>query len=196
MTDPGARPSSAWLSSPVLVPAVTGIIGLVGGALAASLQSRANIALERERLRSQLILQAIQTGNPHQAALNLAFLVRVGLVVDSTGNLASYVSNPDSAPVLPSSAPSSPASVPGSLLSGSAMSVHVHLTAPAQISWYRKQTPNLINTLPGVYGPGDTAFVIPYGGTIFVRAADSAKGRFSEKSVDCTRSVTCSVAFP
>ncbi len=54
----------------------------------------------------------------------------------------------------------------------------------------------LINTLPGVYGPGDTAFVIPYGGTIFVRAADSAKGRFSEKSVDCTRSVTCSVAFP
>jgi len=83
-SDSQSRPRSSWPA--MATPVLTGLLGLFGAAIGASLQSRGNVDLERERLRSQLILKAIETGNPHLAAVNLKFLVDVGLVIDTSGS--------------------------------------------------------------------------------------------------------------
>jgi hypothetical protein len=96
---------------------------------------------------------------------------------------------------LPSSSPALPAPV-GAPTSGSSMQVHLRLADSVRISWYRLQTRNLIDTLPGIFHPGDTTFTIKYGGTIFVTASDPESGAGPTKRVDCTREATCFIGFP
>lgn len=98
------RQESKWINaSPLMITIISGIIGLTGAGIANFYQSRANLQLEREKSQSSLILKAIETGNPEDAAKNLLFLVRMGLVSDSSGKIAALQRSPGDAPVLPAS---------------------------------------------------------------------------------------------
>jgi putative chitinase len=99
-------------SSPLTIVIITGIIGLIGAAVANVLQNRSNLKLEREKFRfnaqlerekftSALILKAIETGNTEAAAKNLLFLLDTKLIDDSSGGIAKLRQNPQDAPVLP-----------------------------------------------------------------------------------------------
>src|SRR6185312_1474216 len=83
-------------TSPLVIAVITGILGLMGAGIANILQSRSNLNLEREKFQSsaklerekfesELILKAIETGNPESATKNLLFLIDAGLIVDRTG---------------------------------------------------------------------------------------------------------------
>jgi len=95
---PSPRPSAA---SPLTLAIITGIIGLIGAGVANVLQTRSNQTLERQKFESSLMLKAIETGKPEAAAKNLLFLVKVGLIDDASGKIASLESKPEDAPVLP-----------------------------------------------------------------------------------------------
>src|SRR6185503_4043311 len=95
---PPPRPSAA---SPLTLAIITGIIGLIGAGVANVLQTRSNLQLERQKFESSLMLKAIETGKPEAAAKNLLFLVKVGLINDASGKIASLESRPEDAPVLP-----------------------------------------------------------------------------------------------
>ena len=74
----------AVLTSPVLIAAViTGGITWVTANLTAK-----NATAQRE---SNLIIDAIRTGDHRQAGDNLKFLVEAGLISDSSGRLRSYL---------------------------------------------------------------------------------------------------------
>lgn len=94
---PPQRPAA----SPLTLAIITGIIGLIGAGVANVLTSRSNLQLERQKFESSLMLKAIETGKPEAAAKNLLFLVKVGLINDASGKIASLESKPEDAPVLP-----------------------------------------------------------------------------------------------
>jgi len=94
---PPPRPAA----SPLTLAIITGIIGLIGAGVANVLQTRSNLQLERQKFESSLMLKAIETGKPEAAAKNLLFLVKVGLINDASGKIASLESKPEDAPVLP-----------------------------------------------------------------------------------------------
>jgi|GEM_PF-555684 putative chitinase len=95
---PPPKPSAP---SPLTLAVITGIIGLIGAGVANVLQTRSNLQLERQKFESSLMLKAIETGKPELAAKNLLFLVKVGLINDASGKIASLETNPEDAPVLP-----------------------------------------------------------------------------------------------
>ena len=97
-------PPKPAATSPLTLAVITGIIGLIGAGVANVLQTRSNLQLERQKFESSLMLKAIETGKPEIAAKNLLFLVKVGLINDASGKIASLESRPEDAPVLPVSA--------------------------------------------------------------------------------------------
>ena len=98
---PAPPPSKSPAASPLTLAIITGIIGLIGAGVANVLQTRSSQQLERQKFESSLMLKAIETGKPEAAAKNLLFLVKVGLINDASGKIASLESKPEDAPVLP-----------------------------------------------------------------------------------------------
>jgi len=74
-----------------------------------TLRAKSTIALENNKAEATRILEMIKTGDPDKAASNLEFLLRSGLVTDSSlaNRLADYLSSrkPGTGPALPSLAP-------------------------------------------------------------------------------------------
>jgi hypothetical protein len=81
-------------------------------------------------------------------------------------------------------------------LRGTPIRVALRLSEPLFLSWYRVQTPKLITQLPTRFPRGDTAFTIPYGGTIMVQGRKRDSTLTPLIRVDCTRTATCFTAFP
>jgi hypothetical protein len=95
--------SRSSLSSPLFL-AILGILASIIAALVQNfLQSRANRNLERQRFESGLIQKAVETSDQQAAADRLKFLLRLGLIADTTGRIAEYVENPGTIPVQPQS---------------------------------------------------------------------------------------------
>lgn len=94
------KPQRISASSPLAITVITGMLGLIGAGAANFVQSRSNLALEREKFESSLILKAIETGNPEAASKNLLFLVDTKLINDPSGSIAKLRTNPQNAPVL------------------------------------------------------------------------------------------------
>jgi len=192
----GTRPS--WATAPIFVPLGTAILGLIGGALVGTLKSRADLALEDKRLQSQLILQAIQTGEPNQAATNLRFLLQIGLLPDTASKLRAYLDSGGAVPFLP--ATTQPAEPRAEIARGDTILVRMTLPYAAEVSWYRdqwKDRPDLYQVLPGQLGPGDTTFAIVPGGTIHIRIRKGPNNPWSApKRVDCTRQARCATTLP
>src|SRR6266545_7946021 len=95
------------LKTASLAPAtIAAIIGLVATGVGYIIQSNLNRDLEREKFQGQLVLKAIETGDPESARRNLRFFVDTGLLIDSSGKikvaLEKAEKEPGSGPVLPS----------------------------------------------------------------------------------------------
>ena len=86
--------------SPTVVTLIAAIIGLLGTMLGATLKGTADAKLENERLRSELILKAVDTRDKNEAAKFLKFLKDVGLV-SGLNEIDNYINNPDEIPLRP-----------------------------------------------------------------------------------------------
>lgn len=71
------------------------VSALIGGICVAIVNGLADIKLEEKKLETQLIVQAVKTGNKQQAASNLNFLVDAGLVTDTTGKIHELIDKPE-----------------------------------------------------------------------------------------------------
>lgn len=92
------------LTNPVAIAAIiaalvtlsSAIISFVVAGHQKSLEAQradAQARIERLKFESQLILRVVCTGDPDQAAVNLKFLVEVGLVPDMVIPLTNYLNN-------------------------------------------------------------------------------------------------------
>lgn len=106
-----------WKVDPVVVGIAAALIGFLGNVVATYLQGRSSLDLERikhevsralesDKFRSSLILEAIKTGDPEKAARNIEFFLEAGFVEDQSGKITKYLSEKSKIPVLPSAAPS------------------------------------------------------------------------------------------
>jgi len=76
-------------------------IAVIGGIIGASITGYANLGLEREKLRSRLILKSVETRDPKEAIKMLRFFLDLGLLEDTTGAIAEYEKNPERIPLRP-----------------------------------------------------------------------------------------------
>ena len=114
------KPSSDaahFLGMPIAIVASLAA-GLLTGAVAL-IQWRASVDVERSKAENDfrvekskaenaLILKALETGDSAQAAANLQFMAKAGLIGLDPAKLASIVANDASRPVLPTAGPSAP----------------------------------------------------------------------------------------
>ncbi|MFP5263724.1 MAG: tetratricopeptide repeat protein [Blastocatellia bacterium] len=84
---------------------IAAIIGLLATGIGFVIQSNVNRQLERDKFQSQLILKAIETGDPEKALANLRFFLQTGLLDDTTGRITIALGKGEekleSIPVLP-----------------------------------------------------------------------------------------------
>jgi len=93
-------PQSGW-SSPTVLALIAATVGLLGNLAVAAYNGSTSRQIERDHLRSSLILQAIGTGGPDTACRNLNFFVSLGFVEDPKGTIHKCGDNPSSSPYLP-----------------------------------------------------------------------------------------------
>jgi tetratricopeptide (TPR) repeat protein len=87
--------------SPATTTVLVAIAGVLGSVIGVLLQSQAQLQLERQKLQSDLILKVIETGNATEAAQNLRFFVKAGLIHDESGLISAAVASSEAPPVLP-----------------------------------------------------------------------------------------------
>lgn len=104
-----------WLN-PINLGVLAALIGVLGTVIAKQIEDVSNRKLEQQRienasllektkLNSSLILEAIKTGDQEKAAKNLAFLVEHQLIDDPDGKIRASLANKDKIPVLPATYP-------------------------------------------------------------------------------------------
>lgn len=96
-----------------LTPTALGLFAaaaaLVGNVIVARVNNQSSQQLEHTRLQSNLIIEAIKTGNQDGACQNLTFFVGLGLVDDPNGTIRQVCnSTPKGAPSLPANTQSAP----------------------------------------------------------------------------------------
>ena len=96
---------SKW-RDPLFLAIVAAIVGLMGNLTVTFIQGRENIAAEKLKAQSDLILQAIKT-NESDSGRNLAFFVKLGLLDDPNHKIESFIAS-QGAPTLPATGPSAP----------------------------------------------------------------------------------------
>jgi hypothetical protein len=77
------------------------ILALAGNVYITRLQIGSAERQAHQKAQSELVVEAIRTGDPKRAAKNLLFLVNLGLLDDPGGRMKTALSNPDNVPVLP-----------------------------------------------------------------------------------------------
>jgi hypothetical protein len=80
---------------------ILALVGAFAAILSSSLQGYFNLRLERQKAQASITLKAIETGSAKDAANNLLFLVRAGLLDDPAHRLEALLKKPDEVPVLP-----------------------------------------------------------------------------------------------
>ena len=95
------KKDSSFKITPVSATIVVAIIGLIGAGIGAALQGYANLQLERLKLKSQLILKAIDTPDQSDAAAFLNFLKETKLVEDIDDAVKQYIKDPEKLPLRP-----------------------------------------------------------------------------------------------
>lgn len=85
----------------IKLPILIAIIGLLGTGIGASISGFFNIQLEQEKLRSSLILKAVETNDAQGALDFLKFLKETKLVDDLDLTIKSWEANPEQIPLRP-----------------------------------------------------------------------------------------------
>lgn len=84
--------------------------------------------LEESKLNSNLILEAIKTGDKEKAADNLAFLIETDLIKDPSGAITAHLAAKKKLPVLPATSHIMPTYPPTPSISGEINEDKTHLT--------------------------------------------------------------------
>ena len=87
--------------NPAVGTVIVAIIGLVGTGIGASIGGYYSIKLEKEKLRSNLILKAVETTDPNSALNYLKLLQNTGLVKDLDVTIEEWTDNPEAVPLRP-----------------------------------------------------------------------------------------------
>ncbi len=92
---------SIWFSSPLIIAVLSAIFGLLGTGVGAALQGYWNTELERQKFESSLIQNALETDDKDEAAKNLLFLVKAGIIQHLDGaKIEGLANNPSQLPIL------------------------------------------------------------------------------------------------
>lgn len=95
------QPTKSFSINPVVGTVIVAIIGLVGTGIGASIGGYYSIKLEKEKLRSSLILKAVETTDPNSALNYLKLLQNTGLVTDLDVTIEEWTDNPEAVPLRP-----------------------------------------------------------------------------------------------
>jgi hypothetical protein len=96
--------NSRWLN-PLVLGVFAAAVGLLGNIVVAVVNNRSTLELEKFRSQSSLVLEAIKTGSPEQACINLKAFINAGLIEDRGNTIETKcTSSPSTAPYLPTSA--------------------------------------------------------------------------------------------
>ncbi len=87
--------------NPVVGTVLVAIIGLLGTGIGASIGGYYSIRLEQEKLRSSLILKAVETTDPKSALNYLKFLQNTGLVKDLEVTIEEWSKDSTAVPLRP-----------------------------------------------------------------------------------------------
>ena len=84
---------ASWLKdwNPIVVAIIGATLALLGNVLVGAIEARNAIVLEQEQLQSSLILEAVKSGDPEEAADRLLFLAEVGLLERNKEELLAYI---------------------------------------------------------------------------------------------------------
>lgn len=95
--------SKTFSINPIVGTVLVAIIGLFGTGIGASIGGYYNIKLEKEKLRSSLILKAVETTNPESALNYLKLLRDTGLVKDIDVTINEWTKDTTLIPLRPTS---------------------------------------------------------------------------------------------
>ena len=96
-----ANKTKSFSINPVMGTVIVAIIGLLGTGIGASIGGYYSIKLEKEKLRSSLILKAVETTDPNSALNYLKLLKNTGLVKDLDVTIEEWTDNPEAVPLRP-----------------------------------------------------------------------------------------------
>lgn len=91
---------SRWLN-PTAIGLAAAAIGLIGNVVVTSINNKNAQQLERSRMQSNIVVQAISTGTINSACTNLVAFVDFGLLDDPHGAIRNCLKSPNTTPVLP-----------------------------------------------------------------------------------------------
>jgi hypothetical protein len=92
---------SRWLN-PTVLGLFAAAVGLIGNLIVASINNRGTLTIQHATAQSNLIVQAVSTGNYDTACKNIKSLITLHLLDDPRGILSRCDSVPSTIPVLPS----------------------------------------------------------------------------------------------
>ena len=95
------KPRRSFTISPIFGTIAVALIGLLGTGLGASIGGYFNIKLEEQKLRSNLILKAVDTDDPKDALNYLKLLKETKLVDDIETTIESWEEDLESVPLRP-----------------------------------------------------------------------------------------------
>jgi hypothetical protein len=90
-----------WWNAGLIAGVIAAILALCGNIYVTVLQTGSAERQAHQKAQSDLVIEAIKTGDPKRAATNLLFLVKLGLLDDPGDKIKAALSNPDSVPYLP-----------------------------------------------------------------------------------------------
>src|SRR5216684_8339583 len=93
-------PKALWLR-PTVIALFAAALGLLGNLVVTFLNSQNSLVVERSRARAALIVQGVSTGDRQKACENLISFIKLSILDDPNGSIASCATNPEFIPVLP-----------------------------------------------------------------------------------------------
>jgi hypothetical protein len=96
---PASKTASASFI-PLMTAIVGGVLALVGSVYVGYVNNQATVAVEREKFKTSLVLEAVRVGDKQKALENLTFFVDAGFLEDPDGRIKALL-NRNVSPVLP-----------------------------------------------------------------------------------------------
>lgn len=80
---------------------ILAFVGALAAIISSSVQGCFSLRLEHQKAQASIVLKAIETGSAKDAANNLHFLVKAGILEDPSHKLENLLKNTEEVPVLP-----------------------------------------------------------------------------------------------
>jgi hypothetical protein len=162
---------SRWLN-PTVIGLVAAASGLFGNLFVAFFSNQNSQRIERFKAQSNLIVQAVGTGDQKSACRNLLSFLRLGLLEDPEGRLARCETDLNTIPVLPSGSTYTPI-----LDTPSAVAMAPVVNAVMQGDRYHYDVSFTVPTISGILADNPINLI-----TIYSYKTDKSGGRSEDKN--------------